>query len=80
MPNNTYNKLILLTGASLLNSQERSCTTPNISPKNIKTLIIIVIYLITTYQIIRLYMYIKMALKKKFLIFFCSYPLFFVMT
>lgn len=36
MPNNTYNKLMLLTGASLLNSQERSCTTPNISPKNIK--------------------------------------------
>lgn len=33
MPKIPYNKPILLTGASLLNSQGRSCTTPKTSPK-----------------------------------------------
>lgn len=34
IPKTPYNKHILLTGKSLLNSQERVCITPNTSPKN----------------------------------------------
>lgn len=44
MPKMPYNKPMLLTGASLLNSQGRSCTTPKTSPKNkINQLIIVLI-------------------------------------